>query len=123
MPPGLKAKQTKKPIGLEFDKSFRHVAQTSDELQVFQTGEVRVDVSFLRDIPERGAVGLQIIADTFSLKEHLTVIWLEQARNDLHGGGFPRALGAHVSDDFAGADPKTNVVDCRQTSGALAQRF
>ena len=58
MSPGLKAKQGEQSIGFEIDEGFGHIAQTADELEVFQAGEVSVDVSLLGDVPEGGTIGL-----------------------------------------------------------------
>src|SRR5947209_5069835 len=111
MPPRLEAKQTEEPVGLEIDESLRHVAQAAHELEVFQAGEVGVNVSLLRDIAERRAVGLQVLTDTLSFKKHLTVIGLKQAGNDLDGSGLAGAVGTNVSDDFASTDTKTDIVN------------
>ncbi len=58
MSPGLKAKQGEQPVGFEIDQGFGHIAQAADELEVFQAGQVRVDVRFFGDVPEGGPVGL-----------------------------------------------------------------
>ncbi len=56
-----------------------------------------------------------------AFEEHLTVIRLEQAGNDLDGSGLAGAVGADISDDFAGADAKTDVIDRGETAVTLAQ--
>ncbi len=72
MPPGLKTKQSEEPVGLEIDEGFGHVAQPAHELEVFQAGEVGVNVSLLGNIAERSSIRLQIVPDTASFKKNLT---------------------------------------------------
>jgi hypothetical protein len=120
--PGFEAQQSKKPVGLQIDQSFGHVAQAADELKIFQTGKVGVNVSLLGDITERSTVSLQIVTDTLSFKKHLAVIGFKQTSNNLDSGGFARAVGANVADDFAGADTKTNILNRGKTSVTFAQR-
>ncbi len=123
MPPGLEAKQTEEPVGFEIDKSFGHVAQAAYELEIFQAGEVSIDVSLLGDVAERSSIRLQIVPDTASFKKNLTVIGLEQAGNDLDSGGLAGAVGPDVSDDFTRADTEADVVDGGKTAVAFTERF
>ena len=119
--PGFEAEQGEEPVGFEVDEGFGDVAQAADELEVFEAGEMGVDVGLLGDVAEGGAVGLEIVADALAFKEHLAVVGLEEAGDDLDGGGLAGAVGADVADDFAGTDGEVDVVDGGEAAVAFAR--
>jgi hypothetical protein len=121
--PGGKVEEGEQTIGLVVDETFGQVAQAADELEVLERGEVGVDVRFLRDVAEGGAVGLEIGANALPFEEDLAAVGFEQAGDDLDGGGLAGAVGTNVADDFAGAKAEADVLDGRQAAIAFAEGF
>ncbi len=121
--PGFEAEQGEEPVGLEVDEGLGQVAQAADELEVLEAGEVGVDVGLLGDVAEGGAVGLEIVADALAFEEHLAVGGLEEAGDDLDGGGFAGAVGTDVADDLAGTEAKADVVDGGKATIAFGESF
>ena len=99
--PGLEAEKREELVGLEVDEGLGQLAQAANELQIFEAGEMGVDVRFLRHVAEGGAIALEVEADALAFEEDLPGIGFEQAGDDFDGGGFTGAVGADVADDLA----------------------
>ena len=119
MAPGFEAEEGEEAVGLEVDEGFGEVAQAADELEVFEAGEVGVDVGLLGDVAEGGAVGLEVVADALALEEDLAVGGFEEAGDDFDGGGLAGAVGADVAYDLAGTDGEVDVVDGQESCGSF----
>ena len=107
---GFEGEELKQAAGFVFDEPFLHAAQAADELEVFEAGEVGVDLGFFGDVAEMGAVGGEVFVDVAAGEEDFAVGGLDHAGDHLDGGGFAGAVGAEVAEDFAFAEGEADVL-------------
>ena len=98
-------KQLQQAGCLGFDERFAKPAQPADELQIFEPGEVGVEMRFFRHVAESAAKRDHVVANVVAFEEHMSVVGPQHAGNDFDGGRFARAVGAEEADDLAGATP------------------
>ena len=108
--PRLEVQETEQAFGFLLKDRFVETTQAADELEVFKTGEVRVEVRFFRDVAEDAAKGDHIVVNVAAVKENAAVIGTQQAGNDFDCSGFAGAVGAEETDDLAGRDLEADIL-------------
>ena len=119
----LKREELEQAAGFGVDELFRHSTKTADELEVFEAGEVGVDLRFFGDVAETGAEGGEIFMDVAAVEEDFAVGGLDHASDHLDGGGFAGAVGAEVAEDFAFGKGKADILDGGDGAIALGGVF
>jgi hypothetical protein len=71
---------------LGLDELLLHSAQAADELQVFEAGEMGVDLRLLGDVAKLGAEGGKIVVDVAAGEEDLAPGRLDHANDHLDRG-------------------------------------
>ena len=86
-----------------------------DEVEKLQHRHVRVAGSAFRQVADQGLHRHWIAADIVSMDGDGAGGGTEEAGDDLHGGGFARAVGAEKAEDFTLFHRETQIVDCDKT--------
>lgn len=113
MPPRLQAEQLEQARRAHFEGLLLEASQTTDELQVLKTAEVRVDVGFVRHVSERRTEAGHILADVLALEEDVASARLKDAGDDLDRRRLAASVGAEIADDLARCDVEADAVDGR----------
>ena len=119
--PGLEMEQLEQPRGLGFNERLAEAAEPADQLQVFEPGEVVVEMGFFGDVAEGGAEGDHVLANILAFEEHPAVVGPQHAGDDFDGGGFAGAVGAEEADDFAGRHLEADTLDCGNAAKTSAK--
>jgi len=107
--PGFEIQEAQKAGGFGLDEGFAQAAETADELEIFEAGEIGVEVRLFGDIAENAAEGDHVAMDVMALEEHAAIVGAEHAGDDFDGGGFAGAVGTEEADDFAGGEGEADV--------------
>ena len=89
----------------------RQVAKLRDHGQVFDAGEMVVEIGLFGDVAHAALVGDQVVLDGLAVEEDLAKGHLDEAGDHLHGGGLAGAVGAEIAGDLAGSRGEADVVD------------
>src|SRR5689334_22620811 len=85
-------------------------SQSPEQLQVFPSGQVRIDVSLLRHISQPLLESRQIGPNVPAVEQDLAFAGLDQAGQHLHRCAFSRPVWSEVPKDLARADGKAHVI-------------
>ena len=66
---GLKREKLEEGAGLMLEQPLRQAAETAYELEVFEAGEMGVNVGFLRHVAEAGTVGGEVGVNVAAFEE------------------------------------------------------
>ena len=81
------------------------------KIQILFYGHVHIQRRLLRQITDMGLGCDRILQNLMSINGHSTFRTGEVAGNDVHGGGFPRAVWPQETQDFSPFNGKADVVD------------
>lgn len=107
----LKAELQEETFGTSADNRRIEFAQTTGQLQVFETGEEAVEIRFFWDVAEAAFEAGEVFADVATAEENGATCRSQQAGDHFDGGGFAGAIGAEVAGDFSGAEDEADVID------------
>ena len=108
---GVEAEQVEQVVDAFFGRGLRELAEAGDELQVFASGEVGIDVGFFGDVAEAAFVGDPVILDVAAVEEDFSGGGFDEAGEHVDCGAFAGAVGSEIAENFAGADGKTDFGD------------
>src|SRR3989442_8412771 len=101
VPVVVKVQQVEEPLDLSVEPRVRDFPQATDELQVFGTGHIRVEVSFLGHISEDGFVAPEIAGDGPPVETDDTARGAEETRENLDRRALPAAVRTEKAQHFA----------------------
>ena len=103
------------------DATFGKSAESAGELEVFEAGEVAVEVRFFGDVAEMVFEAGGVIADVLAVEENPTLGGVQEAGHHFHGGGLAGAVGAEIAGDLAWAHGEGDMVDDGLAAKSLGQ--
>ena len=88
-----------------------NTAQVGDHGEIFDTGEVVVEIGLFRDVAHAAFVGDEVVVDGFAIEENPAGGHLDEAGDHFHGRGLAGAIGSEVAGDFSGTCGEGDVID------------
>src|ERR1039457_1632794 len=88
---------------------------------ILQAREIVVKMGFFGNVANGSAKGDHVLVNILTLEEHSAVVWPQQARDDLHGRRFTRAVRSQKADHFAGRYLKAHVLYRRNATETSVQ--
>lgn len=119
IPVSIKPKQPQKAPNALNGRAAIHVPQCGDHHQVFHAAEVRIKVRLFGNIAQSPPEGHQVLRNGASVKQNLTRARFNQARDDLHGGGFAGAVCAEIAGYLSCARDKAHSLHRRNAGVTL----
>ena len=103
----MQGEQFQQGIDLLFEIAALHPAQSSDQLQIFPPGQVRIEMSFFRNIAEALPVSRKIVLNVVTVELHDAARRLQQSGEHLHGRALAGTVRAEASQHLSGPQART----------------
>ena len=117
----VEAKKSEECIDLAIQQCSRNAAQPSNQLEVFSSREMRIQMGFFRNVTEASRECDAILEDVFAVKVDFTFAGINQSNQHFYGGALSRAVGAQISEDLPGTNVEGHVLHCWNAAVSLGQ--
>src|ERR1700739_1475482 len=107
----VKGEQAEQAVDALARLSSRKASEIGNHGEVFDTGEMVVEIRFFGDVAHTPLVSDEIVVDGFAFEEDVARGHLDQAGDHFDGCGFAGAVGSEVAGDFAWAGGEAHVID------------
>jgi hypothetical protein len=113
-----KANDAEQFVDARLQRICREAAQAANQLKIFASAKMRVEVRFFGYIAEAALKGFEVGEDVDAVEGYLACGGFEQADDHFDGGALPCSVRAEVAQDLSAADGEADMVDNGDTAVA-----
>src|SRR5262245_15288321 len=100
---------------------FRQTAKTANEHQVFDRGEMRIEVRLFRNIPDASLVALGIVEHVNTIEPQRAGAGIDQADDRIDRRALAGSVGTEIAEDLAAADLEVDPIQREESAVTFRQ--